>query len=199
MDILPTLRIGIWNAWILMLFFPLQPLIIRGIEMATGAGFIMKRMGDQPTNPRERDLNLAYLAIEGLLILYSIFLPLRLGTFWIYVGVSLYLLGLLIFLGVCFSVVKTPEDKPFTSGVYRFSRHPGYLSQSIIFLGVAVAAASWIFLILTIILWVLMALFVGKEEKMCAESYGEVYQDYVKRTPRWLGIPKARGKYKTHF
>jgi len=107
MDILPTLRIGIWNAWILMLFFPLQPLIIRGIEMATGAGFIMKRMGDQPTNPRERDLNLAYLAIEGLLILYSIFLPLRLGTFWIYVGVSLYLLGLLIFLGVCFSVDKT--------------------------------------------------------------------------------------------
>lgn len=194
MEFFPSLRIGVWNAWILMLFFPLQPLIMNGIEKVAGAGSILKRMGEHPTEPRKKYLNLAYGAIAGMLIFYSIFLPLRTGTIWFYAGLGVYLSGLFLFLGVGLSVAKTPEGRPFTSGVYRLSRHPGYLSQLVIFLGVSLAAVSWIFLILTIILWVISAFFAGSEEKACLEMYGEVYREYTLRTPRWLGIPKVRSQ-----
>lgn len=161
MDLFLNLRVGIWNAWTLMLFIPLQPLIMKAIENLAGAGSILQRMGEQSANPRERYLNLVYTVTEGLLILYSIFLPLRIGTFWFFTGMGLYLIGLILLLWVGFSVAKTPEGQPFTTGVYRISRHPGYLSQGIIFLGVSVASASWVFLIFTVILWVIIAFFCG--------------------------------------
>ncbi|MEN6571453.1 MAG: methyltransferase [Anaerolineaceae bacterium] len=191
MEFFPCLQIGLWNAWILMVIFPLQPLIMSGIEKAAGTGPILKRMGEHPSNPRERYLNLVYTVTEGLLILYSIFLPLRIGTFWFFTGMGLYLIGLILLLWVGFSVAKTPEGQPFTTGVYRISRHPGYLSQGIIFLGVSVASASWVFLIFTVILWVISAFFASGEEKACLEKYGEVYSQFLKRTPRWPGIPKG--------
>jgi protein-S-isoprenylcysteine O-methyltransferase Ste14 len=148
-------------------------------------------MGEQSANPRERYLNLVYTVTEGLLILYSIFLPLRIGTFWFFTGMGLYLIGLILLLWVGFSVAKTPEGQPFTTGVYRISRHPGYLSHIIIFLGVGLAGASWIFLIFTVILWVIIAFFAADEERNCLERFDEVYREYKIRTPRWPGIPKG--------
>ena len=99
MDLFLNLRVGIWNAWTLMLFIPLQPLIMKAIENLAGAGSILQRMGEQSANPRERNLNLVYLAIEGLLFVYAIFLPLRIGTFWFFGGVGLFVIGLVLFWG----------------------------------------------------------------------------------------------------
>jgi len=29
------------------------------------------------------------------------------------------------------------------------------------------------------------------EERYCLEKYGDAYRKYMKRTPRWLGLPKS--------
>jgi len=29
------------------------------------------------------------------------------------------------------------------------------------------------------------------EERFCLKQYGKAYEEYMNRTPRWLGIPKA--------
>ena len=88
------------------------------------------------------------------------------------------------------NVVSTPLGKPFTKGVYRYSRNPGYLGQIIVFLGIGIASASWFYLLLSAVLLVLTYLLVAIEERVTLDKLGETYREYMNRTPRWLGIPR---------
>ncbi len=100
MDLFLNLRVGIWNAWTLMLFIPLQPLIMKAIENLAGAGSILQRMGEQSANPRERNLNLVYLAIEGLLFVSPSFFRCALERSGFFGGgLGLYVIGLVLFWG----------------------------------------------------------------------------------------------------
>ena len=123
--------------------------------------------------------------------LYSIFLPLRVGTGWLWVGLGFFVLGLLALVLGVLAVSKTPEGKPFTSGIYRFSRHPVYLSMILVYLGVSIAAASWLFFLITVITCFLQRYQAIKEEGFCSREYGDVYREYMNNTPRWLGQPKT--------
>jgi len=57
---------------------------------------------------------------------------------------------------------------------------------------VSVASASWIFLLLSVVIIVLQTSQAIAEERGCLETYGDEYQEYLNRTPRWIGIPKSR-------
>jgi protein-S-isoprenylcysteine O-methyltransferase Ste14 len=35
---------------------------------------------------------------------------------------------------------------------------------------------------------------VGAEERWCLEKYGDAYQEYMNKTPKWIGIPKSRAR-----
>jgi len=86
---------------------------------------------------------------------------------------------------------RTPPNKPVTRGLYRYSRHPMYVTNSLFLFGVSMASASWIFLLFMIIFAVGAVVFIGLEEQGCLETYGRVYREYMKRTPRWIGIPES--------
>ena len=51
---------------------------------------------------------------------------------------------------------------------------------------------SWVFLLLSVVIMVLMGSQVVAEERGCLEIHGDEYQEYMNRTPRWIGIPKSR-------
>jgi len=129
-----------------------------------------------------------------LSIIYSIFIPLKLGATWFYAGLPIYLLGLISYAMVWVGFATTPPDKPVTTGIYRYSRNPMQLSQVVIYLGVGIATASWVFLLLAIAYMIIPLLWVGAEERHCLKHYGEAYREYMKRTPRYIGIPKSGGK-----
>jgi len=38
MSLIPAFEIGVWNAWIYMLYFPLHPLLMGLIDRAVGTG-----------------------------------------------------------------------------------------------------------------------------------------------------------------
>ena len=124
-------------------------------------------------------------------VIYSVFLPLKLGTVWFYTGLPVMLLGLAAYIMFLVSWANTLPGKPVTGGVYRYSRNPMYVSTSLLLLGVAIASASWVFLSITIIITVGEVVFIGLEEQGCIEHYGDVYREYMNRTPRWIGIPKS--------
>jgi len=192
MSWLPSLEIGLLNAWILMLFFPLHPLIMKIVDKAVGTGEIMKKMGDVPFEKGEKRAYMISIVILLLLLVYSIFLPLKISTIWFYAGLPIYLVGLAMLLTATVNIATTPLGQPFTKGMYRYSRHPQLFSGSIIFVGISVASASWIFLLLSILYSVLQISLAIAEERGCLETYGEVYQEYSNRTPRWIGMPKSR-------
>jgi len=59
------------------------------------------------------------------------------------------------------------------------------------FIGIGIACASWVFLLLTMIWIILSDKGVIAEERECLEKYGEAYREYMNRTPRWIGTPKS--------
>jgi len=192
MSFLPTFELGLWNAWILMLVYILHPLIMLVVDKAVGTGKIFKKMGDAPTDKREKRDNIIAMVILFLLILYSIFLPLKAGASWFYAGLAIWLVGLVMFLAAIVNVAATPAGQVFKKGMYRYSRHPLYISVSAIFLGVGVASTSWVFMFLTAIYIILQNSQADAEERGCLNTYGEEYKEYMNRTPRWMGIPKSR-------
>ena len=129
-----------------------------------------------------------------LATVYSIFLPLQLGMIWFYIGLPIFLVGLMILAIATVNFATAPAEKPITQGMYRFSRHPLYLSLSIIYIGASIATASWVFFLLGIanIFWTRTESLV--EERYCLERYGNDYREYMNRTPRWIGMPKSGEK-----
>jgi protein-S-isoprenylcysteine O-methyltransferase Ste14 len=192
MSLSPTFEIGLWNAWILMLYFPLHPLIMIIVDKAVGTGEILKKMGDVPYKKGEKKVFVISMAVILLLIAYSVFLPLKLGTSWFYSGLTIYLVGLVMLLTAIVNIATTPLGQPFIKGIYHYSRHPMLISESITFVGVGIASASWIFLLLSIVIIFLDTSQAVAEERGCLETYGDKYKEYMNKTPRWIGIPKSR-------
>lgn len=190
MSLLPAFQIGIWNAWILLLYYPLHPILLLLIDRLVGTGDIMRKLGGSEDKGAGDWASTWATAVTVVLLLYSIFLPLKLGSAWLHIGLAVYLFGLAMFLWAGVSVATTPPGEPFFKGAYRYSRHPLYLSTFCTFLGAGIAAASWLFVLLAVLLIVLFAVYVGVEERACTDRYGDSYRAYRDRTPRWFGIPK---------
>ena len=191
MSLTPVFEIGLWNAWILMLYLPLHPLIMIVVDKLIGVGNINKKMGDVPFTRTEKKMFNSTVILMLLACIYSIFLPLKLGTLWFYTGLPIYLIGLLMFIFAIVNITTTPEGKPFTKGTYRYSRHPMTFWGSIMYLGVSIASASWVFLLFSVLVAILFHYLVIAEERGCLEYYGGSYREYMNRTPRWIGIPKS--------
>lgn len=187
---LPEFKLGLWNTWILMLVIVLHPFILLAVDRAAGTGGILKKMGDAPADPREKRLGNLTTLVLYLFIFATLFLPLKTGTVPFYAGLALWLAGLAIFLMAAFTAAVTPIGCIFERGIYRFSRHPFYLSMLVMLLGALLASAAWILLPLPATFIALMDVQAASEERACLAAFGESYRDYMRRTPRWLGLPR---------
>ena len=187
---IPAFEIGLWNAWILVLYFPLHPLKMLLIDKLVGTGGMFQKMGSVPYNKVEKRIVSISMLMLLLNLIYSIFLPLKLGTPWFYVGLPIYLFGLVMFITAIVNIATTPLGEPFTKGVYRYSRHPMYFFGFFTFIGIGIATASWVFLLLSVAGIILEVFIVIPEEHFCLEKYGTAYRKYMNRTPRWIGVPK---------
>jgi len=191
MSLIPAFEIGIWNAWIPMLYFPLHPFIMMGVNKLVGGGDINKKMTDVPYTGTEKKMFNVMVILMLLACIYAIFLPLKLGTVWFYTGLPIYLIGLIMFILAIVNIAKAPEGTPFTNGAYRYSRHPMTFWGNIMHLGVSIAAASWVFLLFSVVVGILLHYLVIAEERGCLEHYGDAYRDYMNKTPRYIGVPKS--------
>jgi len=131
------------------------------------------------------------MVIWIILVIYSIFLPLPLGTPLLYAGIALFVAGLIIVEIAEIPWKTTPVGGPITGGLYRCSRHPVYIGVFVQYIGIGIASASGLFLLLTIVSLIPTILTAPAEERFCCEEYGDAYRAYLNRTPRWLGVPKS--------
>ena len=191
MSFVPAFKIGLWNAWIIQVLGLLTflPTLMRKEAMK-------KRSEGEPTWSEFSKTDKAVFLITQAIILpftliYSIFLPLKVGTVWIYVGIPISILALVMGFMVSISLTTGPFDKPITGGVYRFSRHPVYFSWFLMYVGIGIACASWVYLLCAVVWIISCNIGVVSEERVCLEKYGAPYREYMNRTPRWIGIPKS--------
>ena len=185
MSLVPAFELGWWNAW--MLIIPLLVLWIGGIKF-----LFSKRMPDAPLSPRKKDkilTNLLVILMFGSFV-YSVFMPLGLGTLWFSLGLVVYLIGLILILVTMIAFATTPLDKPVTNGAYRYSRNPMFIGFFLLYGGISIACVSWVYLVLTVVFIAIVTSISPLEEAITLGHYGKAYKEYMERTPRWLGIPK---------
>ena len=192
MSLIPAFEIGISNAWIFtaafftLLFLPLQ--LLPAISKNTTTRSLSTTV---PLNGIEKIIDILVVVIMVLLVIYSIFLPLQLGTAWFYVGLGVFALAFITGAIIAVNWLTTPPSEPVTKGIYRYTRHPIYLVQALMFIGIGIISASWVFILLSVVRTISTFIIAIPEERFCLEKYGNIYQEYINRTPRWIGIPKS--------
>ena len=188
----PAFQLGMWNAWILMV------LLLGGgtIPLYIDSERVDKRTKGDPTG-NEVDLTtkrvhvLTHLILMPFTLIYSIFLPLKLGTWWFLVGVPIWLLGVVMLVMFGFAWATAPLDVPLTKGAYAISRHPACFGMFLGYVGIGIACASWVFWLCALAHIVAWHYGVIEEERSLLVKYGDAYREYMGRTPRWIGTPKS--------
>ncbi len=85
-----------------------------------------------------------------------------------------------------FDVRKTASTL-ITGGPFRFSRNPGYLALTLLYLAIAVATGSiWVLLFIIPILLVIDLQVVRKEEANLFLTFGDEYREYQSNVRRWV-------------
>ena len=183
MNLIPEFKIGLWNAWIFMAYYFSFSIIFMFNKSMKKRG----ALDEIPYTKIEKIIvwYIGYLVWIAIL-LYSIFLPLKMGTLCFYIGSPLCLLGLIIYTISGINFVTTSIDKPITKGLYRVTRHPIYIAHDFILIGLSVACASWLFLLISAFWIVGQHISAIREEALCIKKYGDEYREYMKKTPRYF-------------
>ena len=80
-----------------------------------------------------------------------------------------------------------PTTALVTTGPFRYSRNPLYVSLTLGYLGIAVAAQSlWALALLIVVLAVMLRGVIGREERYLERRFGEDYLRYKGRVRRWI-------------
>ena len=115
MSAIPAFEIGVWNAWILSLLVFVTMFTPNLFPSEEGKKSNKRLESFVPCTRTEKILAWStHLVIWPFVILYSIFLPLKLGTAWLYVGLLIFVVGLAIQAMITISVANTPLDEPVT-------------------------------------------------------------------------------------
>jgi protein-S-isoprenylcysteine O-methyltransferase Ste14 len=190
MTFIPAFEIGIWNAWV----FVIPMLIITFSDMRVTAARESGQSGDfKLTRTETRIMHAVFLPMIVSFI-YAIFLPLRLGTTWLYSGLVVYLLGVGFSIVGILNFATSPKDKVITKGLYSISRNPMYIGLVLMQVGLGIICSSWVYLLLTLVLLILLNENLSAEERYCLYRYGDSYRRYKNKTPRWIGMPRAGAK-----
>lgn len=104
-------------------------------------------------------------------------------------------IGSYIFLGLGFFLLSNAWNVLYhaqrrhtlaTAGLYARIRHPQYVAFVLILLGFLLQWPTLLTLVMFPVLLVMYARLAAKEESEMATQFGDDYQDYTKRTPRFI-------------
>ncbi len=112
-----------------------------------------------------------------------------------WIGAILVIAGLVLLITGrrAFAVARTniytfgEPTRLVTNGVFALSRNPMYLGFLLTLLGAAVLTFEPMTLIAPTIFWAAASIwYIPFEERAAASAFGDAYQDYCRRTRRWI-------------
>jgi len=190
MSLIPEFELGLWNAWVLVI----PMLITFFFDVRVTAARESGKSGDFKLTKKENIIMNAVFLPMIVSFVYAVFLPIQLDTIWLYSGLVVFLFGMVFTIVTVLNFASSPKDEVITRGLYRFSRNPMYIGLLLLQTGVGIACASWLYLLLTLVLMIMLNAVLPSEERYCLYRYGDDYQKYKNSTPKWIGIPKSEKK-----
>lgn len=84
-------------------------------------------------------------------------------------------------------VLIKPATSLQTNGIYSISRNPMYVSLTLMYLGITCFVGNWWnIILLPVLVFIVQAYVIKKEEKYLERAFGVQYLEYKKRVRRWL-------------
>jgi len=171
-----------WNAWPLSLIFFLIGMIFMGMKKN-----IAKRMSDMTGYSKKEKLCaiLASTAPYPFMVM-TIWTPFTRIAPFLYLGILVYILGMVLFLASLKVIIVTPQNEPFRTGPYRFTRNPLYVSATVVFSGICLVTANIMLVAYLVVATLLQHRMILAEERICKDKYGATFENYLKDVPRYL-------------
>ncbi len=174
MPLIPEISFGLYNTWLLSVSY---------LAISIGLMFLIPKhnISKFVKVPKIKYVNEAnYVLYYGFIVL-SIFIPLHMGTLMFYIGIAFFVVGILLYFVSIFYFAISEYDKPVTEKIYQISRHPVYLSFFLIGIGISLAGASWVLIIVLTLHFATTIRIIKEEEKSCTKIYGKEYEEYKKK------------------
>jgi protein-S-isoprenylcysteine O-methyltransferase Ste14 len=115
--------------------------------------------------------------------------PASFVTFYMRIIIALVILTVSLYLLSASHKVAAGENRPqkvISDGVFRYLRHPLYMSAILFYLVLIVSTLSIISFALWIAIFIFYNYIAGYEEKLMEMKYGEEYISYKQITGKWL-------------
>lgn len=88
-----------------------------------------------------------------------------------------------------YSVSRVENHQLIEKSFYKYIRHPGYLGQIVIFIGITTSLSNWLSIILMIIpIAIGYSYRIKVEERFMTEQMGELYHNYKSRTKKLIPL-----------
>jgi len=181
-ELMPTLKIGWLNGWILLAF---EFLIQGSLLLIFPKDVVSRLLSRSGWSVKQRVFMIIGKAFSLACLILIILTPLEINSNAFIVALILYATGLAGLVAAMLNFKDTPLGQPVTKGVYRISRHPQIVALFVIFLGICVAIGSWAALFTLIVSKLFQHFGILAEEEVCLRRYGESYRAYMERVPRY--------------
>ncbi len=185
MEFFPTHSIQLFN----LFWFPLIYGIASLFVMSKFSNDTKKRMLTFPKykNKYKKVFSILFMIIFGkLIIIYSVFVPIQANSFYFYIGLIIYSIGIFCSIYGMYIFSKADLSHPVTTGIYKYTRHPMQVMYYFSWIGLGFISGTWIFIIYAIIFSILAIPSLIAQEKDCIEKYGDEYRKYLEKTPRFI-------------
>ena len=108
------------------------------------------------------------------------------------IGYILLLAGLILWgAAVIQLMMGFSNGKLVTTGAYGVVRNPIYSSVTFFILpAVALLTLTWVYLVVSVFLYVGVMIFIGTEEKQLTRAFGKQYEDYIATVDRLVPLKK---------
>lgn len=185
MELFPRFELGWLNGWIfIIIFFAIFSILIKSCPKE-----VISRLYDEEGWTKLQRIFNKLSKLCGLIHIILLFLtPLNIGSIEFMIGVTLFLIGIIGFIVAIINFKKAPLDKPINAGLYKISRNPQILTLFLISLGSSLVIGSGIAIIIVVISNFFLHFRILGEEKRLLEQYGESYEEFKKKVPRYFLI-----------
>ncbi len=115
------------------------------------------------------------------------------GIGWIWpLGFVLLVLGILLWGSAVLQLLKGfSNGRLETTGAYGIVRNPIYCSVTFFVLpSVTILTMTWVYLVPSVFLYLGVMIFIRKEERQLADTFGEAYREYTARVDRMIPMKK---------
>lgn len=183
MEILPNLKIGILNGWLLLG----THVLFQGLLLLIFPKDVVTRLFDRSGwSEKQKVLTIIGKMFSLTTLVLIILTPLKIGSILFFIGLLIFALGLACLIIAMLNFKDTPLGEPVLKGVYRISRHPQIVALFIIFVGMCMAIGSWLAFFTLLMSKIFQHYSILAEEEACLRQYGDSYRAYMEQVPRYF-------------